>query len=88
MQQGQRPRQRRRQQNFPLDTLHNGKGDAFCHCYWNARMTVDIMEGGNGPAAEREIDPANNAPGRTISGRRRRMAVGVMRIFIYPRGSK
>ncbi|RPB03970.1 hypothetical protein L873DRAFT_1825894 [Choiromyces venosus 120613-1] len=64
------------QQNFPANTLHNGKGDAFRHCYWNARMTVDMgqdtaktfadlhEEGGGGPAAEGEMDLANNASGR------------------------
>jgi len=64
------------EQNFPANTLHNGKGDAFRHCYWNARMTVDMgkdtaktfadlhEEGGDGPQAEKDMDLANNASGR------------------------
>ncbi|KAG0644410.1 hypothetical protein HOY80DRAFT_878524 [Tuber brumale] len=64
------------EQNFPASTLHNGKGDAFRHCYWNARMTVDMgkgtaktfadlhEEGGDGPAAEKDMDLSNNASGR------------------------
>ncbi|EON65088.1 hypothetical protein W97_04323 [Coniosporium apollinis CBS 100218] len=59
-------------------SLHNGKGDAFRHCYWNARMTVDLgsskakkigdnhEDGSNGPEAEKRMDRANNASGRTI----------------------
>ncbi|MEO8026361.1 MAG: hypothetical protein ABI823_07805 [Bryobacteraceae bacterium] len=26
---------------FPSASLHNGQGDAFRHCYWNALMTRD-----------------------------------------------
>ncbi|ERF74602.1 hypothetical protein EPUS_00732 [Endocarpon pusillum Z07020] len=63
---------------FPANTLHNGKGDAFRHCYWNARMTIDLgagnaksigdnhEDGSNGPAEEKRMDLANNASGRNI----------------------
>jgi hypothetical protein len=65
-------------QLFAQDTLHNGKGDAFRHCYWNARMTIDIgkgdaktigdnhEDGSNGPEREKTMDRANNASGRDI----------------------
>ncbi|KAH6901204.1 hypothetical protein BKA70DRAFT_1309796 [Coprinopsis sp. MPI-PUGE-AT-0042] len=46
---------------FP-DSLHNGKGDALRHCYWNARMTIDIEN----PANEKAMDLANNETGRSI----------------------
>lgn len=64
--------------NFASSTLHNGKGDAFRHCYWNARMTISIGENGamkiasnheaisNGPAREKSMDLANNSTGRSI----------------------
>ncbi|KAH6871460.1 secreted protein [Coprinopsis sp. MPI-PUGE-AT-0042] len=63
---------------FP-DSLHNGKGDALRHCYWNARMTIDIgitkakiiadnHENGatENPANEKAMDLANNETGRSI----------------------
>ncbi|RPB03962.1 hypothetical protein L873DRAFT_1799943 [Choiromyces venosus 120613-1] len=62
--------------SFPANTLHNGKGDAFRHCYWCARMTIDMgkdvakifgdlhEEGDDNPAAERDMDLTNNATGR------------------------
>ena len=64
---------------FPT-SLHNGKGDAYRHCYWNARMTIDIgatkakeigdahEAGSSGPQAEKNMDLANNATGRSIGG--------------------
>lgn len=63
---------------FPASSLHNGKGDAFRHCYWNARMAIDLGEGNaktigdnhedgsDGPEAEKKMDRANNAEGRSI----------------------
>jgi hypothetical protein len=63
---------------FPAASLHNGKGDAFRHCYWNARMAIDIgaanaksiadnhENGSDGPAAEKRMDLANNASGRAM----------------------
>jgi hypothetical protein len=65
---------------FASSSLHNGKGDAYRHCYWNARMTIDFgadkaktiatahEEGSDGPAAEKKMDLANNATGRSIGG--------------------
>ena len=65
------------QQLFP-NSLHNGQGDAFRHCYWNARMVKSIGEwnatkvAGNheaingGPQAEKDMDLANNATGRSV----------------------
>jgi hypothetical protein len=67
-------------QLFPVASLHNGKGDAFRHCYWNARMTIDLgagdaksiadnhEDGSDGPEAEKTMDRANNASGRSIGG--------------------
>jgi len=64
---------------FP-SSLHNGKGDAFRHCYWNARMTIDFgadkaktiadnhEDGSDGPEAEKNMDRSNNASGRKIGG--------------------
>jgi hypothetical protein len=66
------------QQLFPANTLHNGKGDAFRHCYWNARMTIGLgsdnaktigdnhEDGSDGPEAEKRMDRANNASGVQI----------------------
>ena len=63
---------------FP-DTLHNGKGDAFRHCYWSALMTRHLGEAQakifgdlhenselEQPQEERAMDLANNASGRAI----------------------
>lgn len=59
-------------------SLHNGKGDAFRHCYWSATMTIQMGSAtakgfgdrheddpGN-PLVEKEMDLANNSTGRTI----------------------
>ncbi|UJR28970.1 hypothetical protein I4U23_010188 [Adineta vaga] len=64
-------------ESYPADTLHNGIGDAFRHCYWNALMTLsigrnqakkvaDLHEDNNttGPLTEREMDLRNNEIGR------------------------
>ncbi|KAI5777899.1 hypothetical protein EDC01DRAFT_791258 [Geopyxis carbonaria] len=63
---------------FPANTLHNGRGDAFRHCYWSALMTIDVgaseakavgdaheAEGAN-PPQEKAMDLANNASGRSV----------------------
>ncbi|KAI5819478.1 secreted protein [Pyronema omphalodes] len=67
--------------NFPANSLHNGKGDAFRHCYWNARMAIDIgvkkakeiatrhEDGSTGPQREKNMDLANNETGRGIGVR-------------------
>jgi hypothetical protein len=59
-------------------SLHNGKGDAFRHCYWNARMAIDFGKGTakgfadrheqnpNQPAIEKKMDLFNNDVGRTV----------------------
>jgi hypothetical protein len=64
------------QQLFPPASLHNGKGDAFRHCYWNARMTIDMGsdtaktiadnhgKASDGPESEKRMDYANNESGR------------------------
>jgi hypothetical protein len=69
--------------NFPRDSLRNGKGDAARHAYWNCLMTeqlgVDFAkglgdaheEGGSGsgnPCGEKLVDLYNNNIGRVLSG--------------------
>jgi len=63
---------------FPQSSLHNGAGDAYRHCYWNARMAIDLGAAraktiadnheadSQGPASEIAMDLANNASGRAI----------------------
>ena len=64
---------------YPANTLHNGIGDAFRHCYWNALMTLsigrnqakkvaDLHEDNNptGPIGERQMDLKNNEIGRQV----------------------
>lgn len=64
---------------FSIDSLHNGKGDGFRHCYWNALMVhrigadqakevADAHEDKDGqPAAEKDMDLHNNGVGRDIA---------------------
>ena len=58
-------------------TLHNGEGDAFRHCFWNAMMTrmqgeklaqqfADAHEMEGGPLVETLMDLHNNKVGRGI----------------------
>ncbi|WP_344484886.1 DUF6973 domain-containing protein [Glycomyces endophyticus] len=66
---------------FPGDSLHNGKADAFRHCYWNALMVhyidaqqakivADRHEADPGlPQDEVGMDLHNNAAGRDIGVR-------------------
>ncbi|CAF1414764.1 unnamed protein product [Rotaria magnacalcarata] len=67
------------QNSYPAQTLHNGIGDAFRHCYWNALMTIsigrdqakkvaDLHEDNNttGPLEERAMDLKNNEIGRQV----------------------
>ncbi|KAF1813771.1 hypothetical protein P152DRAFT_291730 [Eremomyces bilateralis CBS 781.70] len=61
---------------YPQSSLHNGKGDAFRHCYWNALMVIEIggsdaksiadnhEQGSSG--REKDMDLKNNASGRRI----------------------
>lgn len=66
---------------FPRNTLYQGVGDAYRHCYWSARMTIEM-----GPAvakgfgdrheayskgADKEMDLVNNAIGRGIGSKTR-----------------
>ena len=66
-------------ESYPANSLHNGIGDAFRHCYWNALMAIsigrnqakkvaDLHEDHNptGPIGEREMDLKNNEIGRQI----------------------
>lgn len=62
---------------FPK-SLHNGRGDSYRHCYWNALMTISIGENGamkiasnheavrNGPAREKKMDLVSNKTGRSV----------------------
>lgn len=59
-------------------SLHNGPGDAFRHCYWNALMAIHINPDqakivadnheavSNGPEEENKMDFFNNDIGRQI----------------------
>lgn len=63
---------------YPAETLHNGRGDAFRHCYWNALMTIHINynqakiiadqheNSSSGPDNEKSVDRKNNEVGRRI----------------------
>lgn len=63
-------------QKFPVDSLYLGKGDAYRHCYWSARITIDmgadVAKGfGDRHEAEssgkdKEMDLTNNATGRSV----------------------
>lgn len=69
-------------QYFPnTDSLNGGKGDAFRHCYWNARMVHTIGNKnakiiadnheyyGSGSKKDKDMDLANNATGRQIGAK-------------------
>lgn len=71
---------RRAEELYPT-SLHNGRGDAFRHCYWNALMTLHLGRdqaakvannheelADSQPAPEREMDLFNNAFGRDRAG--------------------
>lgn len=63
---------------YPANTLHNGTGDAFRHCYWNALMAIHINpdqakkvadqheDSSAGPENEKTMDRKNNEVGREI----------------------
>ena len=65
-------------ERYSADSQRNGIGDAYRHCYWNARMTVGMGESAakgfadrheetpGQPVAEREMDLHNNAAGRQV----------------------
>lgn len=63
---------------FPGAGLHNGRGDAFRHCYWSALLARDIgpdnalafttahEDYGSNPPGEKAMDLHNNAVGVAI----------------------
>lgn len=62
---------------FPQATLHEGKGDAYRHCYWSARMTIDMglgeaqgfgdrHEAASPAGPDKNMDLENNATGRSV----------------------
>jgi len=70
------------QKRFPADSLHNGVGDAWRHCYWSCEMAKaigqkcakiigDIHEDAGDrkgqPKNEREMDEHNNSVGRGLA---------------------
>lgn len=69
------------QSKFPSSELHNGRGDAFRHCYWNALMAKhegDALakefadaheENTDQPADEKKMDLHNNSVGRDIAAK-------------------
>ncbi|MFF4951939.1 DUF6973 domain-containing protein [Streptomyces chattanoogensis] len=66
------------QRRYSGSSLHNGRGDAFRHAYWNARMTKDMGAGTakgfadrheqtpGQPAIEKKMDLFNNDKGRSL----------------------
>jgi Glucodextranase, domain B len=64
--------------NFPSVSLHNGKGDAARHTYWNCLLTIYTNAGyaqgvttahevsSPGPSTETVMDLSNNATGRSL----------------------
>lgn len=69
-------------QSSGLPGAHNGRQDAFRHCYWSARMRIghgfdkakefgDRHEQSNGqPATEKDMDLKNNSIGRGVGAGR------------------
>jgi RHS repeat-associated protein len=70
------------QKRFPADSLHNGVGDAWRHCYWSGEMAKaigqecakiigDIHEDAGDrkgqPKNERDMDEHNNSVGRGLA---------------------
>ncbi len=67
-------------QRYYPTSLHNGRGDAFRHCYWSGRMTVNDgateakgfgdrhEEWSGNPWIEKEMDLRNNSIGRYVGG--------------------
>jgi len=62
---------------YPANTLRNGTGDAFRHCFWNSLMARDqgetlakqfatAHEAEGGPLIESMMDLYNNEQGRAI----------------------
>jgi len=73
------------QRLFPADSLHNGEGDAWRHCYWNCKMVRKIgdhcakyiadqhEEAGNRggqPPSEADMDYHNNHIGRGLGSQK------------------
>lgn len=69
------------QSKFPSSELHNGRGDAFRHCYWNAPMArhegqelakefaTAHEESAGQPPEEKAMDLHNNEVGRDIAAK-------------------
>ena len=68
----------RAQARFASSTLYLGKGDAYRHCYWSARMTIDMgaatakgfgdRHEADSSGADKDMDLRNNATGRSVGG--------------------
>lgn len=66
----------RAREKFDFSTLHKGKGDAYRHCYWSARMTIDMgvdtakgfgdRHEAESSGADKDMDLSNNATGRSV----------------------
>lgn len=66
----------RSQAKFDSDSPNQGKGDAYRHCYWSARMTIDNGAGeaqgfgdrheAGSSGRDKEMDLANSATGRSV----------------------
>lgn len=64
------------QAKFDRDSPNQGKGDAYRHCYWSARMTIDMGAGeaqgfgdrheAGSSGRDKEMDLANSATGRSV----------------------
>jgi len=67
---------------YPVESLHNGNGDAFRHCFWSCEMAKqfgqkcakavgenhETADDRNGqPKYEHDMDTANNAFGRSLA---------------------
>ncbi|MCM5682258.1 hypothetical protein M8A51_22240 [Schlegelella sp. S2-27] len=75
---------------FGKGSLHNGAGDAFRHCYWNALLARDLGKGNaiafstahegfpNNPAGERDMDLHNNSVGSEIGAAHPHASDGVL----------
>lgn len=66
----------RAKKKFDTSTLYLGKGDAYRHCYWSARMTIDMGKDeakgfgdrheSESSGSDKSMDLANNATGRSV----------------------
>ncbi|OKL50983.1 hypothetical protein BSZ39_12885 [Bowdeniella nasicola] len=66
----------RARQKFAAASLYQGKGDAYRHCYWSARMTIDMGSAtakgfgdrheAESSGADKKMDLRNNEIGRSV----------------------